>query len=88
MRFNARPRAASTSATLRLDRLLCHRRLVRLSIDNATGILDQPRFKASTNYDNHVGIDTWTKLGINNFETNDQSAFDAGKKLLNPAVEC
>ncbi|MCH8518119.1 MAG: DUF2793 domain-containing protein, partial [Cyclobacteriaceae bacterium] len=52
-----------------------------LIFDNATGIVDQPRlprFKAYTNYDNYVGVDTWTKIGINNTDTNDQGAFDAG----------
>ena len=40
-----------------------------LSVDNATGIVDQPRlprFKAYTNYDNYVGVGTWTKIGLNN----------------------
>ena len=37
-----------------------------------------PRFKGFTNYDNYVAIDTWTKIGINNTDTNDQGAFDAG----------
>ena len=48
---------------------------------DATGIVDQPRlprFKAYTNYDNYVAVDTWTKIGINNTDTNDQGAFDAG----------
>ncbi len=52
-----------------------------LIVDNATGIVDQPRlprFKAYTNYDNYVGVDTWTKIGINNTDYNDQGAFDAG----------
>ena len=52
-----------------------------LIVDNATGIVDQPRlprFKGYTNYDNYVGVDTWTKIGINNTEYNDQGAFDAG----------
>lgn len=52
-----------------------------LIVDNATGIVDQPRlprFKGYTNYDNYVGIDTWTKIGINNTDYNDQGAFDAG----------
>jgi hypothetical protein len=52
-----------------------------LVVDNATGIVDQPRlsrFKAYTNYDNYVGVDTWKKIGINNTEVNDQGAFDAG----------
>ena len=49
-------------------------------VDNATGIVDQPRlprFKAWTNYDNYVGVGTWTKIGLNNTDTNDQGAFDA-----------
>lgn len=52
-----------------------------LIVDNATGIIDQPRlprFKGYTNYDNYVAVDTWTKIGINNTDTNDQGAFDAG----------
>ncbi|MFT3687796.1 DUF2793 domain-containing protein [Paenirhodobacter sp.] len=52
-----------------------------LIVDNATGIVDQPRlprFKAYTNYDNYVAVDTWTKIGINNTDYNDQGAFDAG----------
>src|SRR5690606_1075490 len=43
-------------------------------------IVDQPRlprFKAYTNYDNYVGVGTWTKLGLNNTDYNDQGAFDA-----------
>ncbi len=51
-----------------------------LGVDNATGIVDQPRlprFKAWTNYDNYVGVGTWTKIGINNTDYNDQGAFDA-----------
>lgn len=52
-----------------------------LGVDPATGIADQPnlpRFKAYTNYDNYVGTDTWTTLGINVAEYNDQGCFDAG----------
>ncbi|MBC9248314.1 DUF2793 domain-containing protein [Paracoccus sp. 11-3] len=52
-----------------------------LGVDPATGIADQPnlpRFKAYTNYDNYVGVDTWTTLGINTAEYNDQGCFDAG----------
>ncbi|MCX8999128.1 DUF2793 domain-containing protein [Rhizobiaceae bacterium BDR2-2] len=52
-----------------------------LIVDNATGIVDQPRlprFKGYTNYDNYVAVDTWTKIAINNTDYNDQSAFDAG----------
>ncbi|WP_370207662.1 hypothetical protein [Pararhodobacter marinus] len=51
-----------------------------LSVDNATGIVDQPqlpRFKAYTNYDNYVGVGAWTKIAINNTDYNDQGAFDA-----------
>lgn len=50
-------------------------------VDNTSGIVDQPRlprFKAYTNYDNYVAVDTWTKIGINNTDYNDQGAFDAG----------
>ncbi len=50
------------------------------SVDRLTGIVEQPRlprFKGYTNYDNYVGVDTWTKLAINNTDYNDQSAFDA-----------
>ncbi|WP_239494778.1 hypothetical protein [Roseovarius amoyensis] len=51
-----------------------------LSVDNANGIVDQPRlprFKAYTNYDKHVGVGTWTKIGLNNTDYNDQGAFYA-----------
>jgi len=51
-----------------------------LIVDNTNGIVDQPRlprFKAYTNYDNYVAVDTWTKIGINNTDYNDQGAFDA-----------
>ena len=51
-----------------------------LVADNATGIVDQPRlprFKAYTNYDNYVGVGTWTTIAINNTDANDQGAFDA-----------
>ena len=40
-----------------------------LSVDNATGIVDQPRLpriKEYTNYDNYVGVGAWTKIGLNN----------------------
>jgi len=60
-----------------------------LIVDNATGIVDQPqlpRFKGFTNYDNYVGVDTWTKIAINNTEYNDQGAFDAGNnRFVAPA---
>jgi hypothetical protein len=51
-----------------------------LIVDNANGIVDQPRlprFKGYTNYDNYAGVDTWTKIGINNTEYDDQGTFDA-----------
>ncbi|WP_296644949.1 DUF2793 domain-containing protein [Roseinatronobacter sp.] len=50
-----------------------------LRTDPATGIVDLPnlpRFKGYTNYDNYVGVGSWTKIGINNTEYNDQGAFD------------
>ncbi|MGX0904762.1 hypothetical protein ACSSV8_003356 [Roseovarius sp. MBR-79] len=60
-----------------------------LSVDNATGIADQPRlprFKAYTNFDNYVGVDTWTKIAINNTDYNDQGAFDAANnRFVAPA---
>lgn len=60
-----------------------------LIIDNASGIVDQPRlprFKAYTNYDNYVGVGSWTKIGINNTDYNDQGAFDAGNnRFVAPA---
>jgi len=51
-----------------------------LSVDNTNGIVDQPRlrrFKAYTNYDNYVGVGTWTKIGLNNTDSNHQGAFNA-----------
>ena len=60
-----------------------------LSVDNATGIVDQPRlprFKAYTNYDNYVGVGTWTKIGLNNTDYNDQGGFDAGANLFTAPV--
>ncbi len=50
------------------------------TVDRLTGIIEQPRlprFKGYTNYDNYVGVDTWTKIAINNTDFNGQSAFDA-----------
>lgn len=45
-----------------------------LSPDNATGIVNRwlPRFKACSNYDTHVRVGTWTKIGIDNAEYYDQ----------------
>ena len=60
-----------------------------VSVDRATGIVDQPqspRFKAYTNYDNYVGINAWTKIGINAVETNDQGAFDPATNLFTAPV--
>jgi hypothetical protein len=61
-----------------------------LIVDNANGIVDQPqlpRFKAYTDYDNYVGVGTWTKIGLNNTDYNDQGAFDAGTSLFTAPVD-
>ena len=61
-----------------------------LSINTSTGIADQPalpRFKAHTNYDNYIGVGTWTKLGINVAEYNDQACFDAATNLFTAPVD-
>ncbi len=59
-----------------------------LTVDNATGIIEQPqlpRFKAYTNYDNYVDAGSWTKIGINNTDYNDQGAFDtANNRFVAP----
>lgn len=50
-----------------------------LVVDRQTGIVSEPalpRFKAFTNYDNYVGIGTWTKIAVNDAEYNDQNGFD------------
>ncbi|WP_424968868.1 hypothetical protein [Dinoroseobacter sp. S375] len=55
------------------------------SVDNANGIVDQPRllrFKAYTNYDNYVSVGAWTKITINNTDYNDHGAFDAANNHL------
>lgn len=60
-----------------------------LTVDRATGIVDQPqlpRFKAYTNYDNYVALTTWTKIGINTVEANDQGAFDPATNLFTALV--
>ena len=61
-----------------------------LSVDNTTGSVDQPRlprFKAYTNYDNYVGVGTWTKIGLNNTDYNDQGAFDAANNYFMAPVD-
>ena len=61
-----------------------------LSVDNATGIVDQarlPRFKAYTNYDNYVGVGTWTKIAINNTDYNHQGSFDAANNRFVAPVD-
>ena len=61
-----------------------------LIVDNATGIVDQPRlprFKGYTNYDNYIAVDTWTKIAINNTDSNDQGAFDAGNNRFVAPVD-
>jgi hypothetical protein len=55
-----------------------------LTVDNTNGIVDQPqlpRFKAWSNYDNYVGVGAWTKIGLNNTDTNDQGAFPDHKTI-------
>lgn len=50
-----------------------------LTIDEATGIVNQPqlpRFKAYTNFDNFGAADAWIKIRINTTETNNQGAFN------------
>ena len=61
-----------------------------LIVDNTSGIVDQPRlprFKAYTDYDNYVGVGTWTKIALNNTDYNDQGAFDAGTNLFTAPVD-
>lgn len=61
-----------------------------LIVDNMSGIVDQPRlprFKAYTDYDNYVGVGTWTKIALNNTDYNDQGAFDAGTNLFTAPVD-
>jgi hypothetical protein len=51
-----------------------------LIVDNANGIVDQPRLprlKGYTDFGIYVPLTTWTKIAINNTEYNDQGAFDA-----------
>ncbi|SEG27953.1 Protein of unknown function [Jhaorihella thermophila] len=60
-----------------------------LTVDRATGIVNQPRsprFKAYTNYDNYVALTTWTKIGINTVEANDQGPFDPATNLFTAPV--
>ncbi len=61
-----------------------------LSIDDATGIADQPRlprFKAHANFDVFGPLDTWVKIGVNTAESNDQGAFDpATNRFTAPAA--
>ncbi len=61
-----------------------------LDIDPVTGIADLPtlpRFIAYTDYDNYVAVDTWTRIGINNTDSNDQACFDAVTNLFKAPVE-
>jgi hypothetical protein len=61
-----------------------------LIVDNTSGIVNQPRlprFKAYTDYDNYVGVGTWTKIGLNNTDYNDQGVFDAGTNLFTAPVD-
>lgn len=55
------------------------------AIDRASGLVSEPnrpRFKAYTNYENYIPINTWTKVGINAVEANDQNIFDPGTNLF------
>jgi hypothetical protein len=59
-------------------------------VDNANGIVEQPRlprFKAYTDFDNYVGVGTWTKIGLNNTDYNDQGCFNAGTSLFTAPVD-
>ncbi|MDW4498124.1 DUF2793 domain-containing protein [Sulfitobacter sp. D35] len=61
-----------------------------ISIDGASGIVDQPtlpRFAAYTNFDNFGAADAWTTLSINTAEYNDQLAFDAGTGAFTAPVD-
>jgi hypothetical protein len=61
-----------------------------LSIDPSTGIADLPtlpRFSAYTSYDNYVGVGTWTKLGINTADYNEQGDFDAATNRFTAPVD-
>lgn len=61
-----------------------------LEIENATGIASLPalpRFKAYTNYDNYVGVGSWTKLAMNMADFNDQGCFDAATNLFTAPVD-
>lgn len=61
-----------------------------LNADRQTGIVSQPalpRFKAMTNYDNHVSAGIWTKIGINEAEYDEQGCFDAANnQFIAPAA--
>jgi hypothetical protein len=52
-----------------------------LAIEAASGRPIMPRaakFGATTNFDNYIAADTWTKLQFNSADLNDQGAFNAG----------
>lgn len=47
-------------------------------VDRGTGRLRlplAPKFSASTNFDNYIAANTWTKVQFNNTDSNDQNAF-------------
>ena len=59
-------------------------------INNATGIVDQPRlprFTGTTNFDNFAAADAWVKIAINTMQYNDQAAFDAATNLFTAPVD-
>lgn len=60
------------------------------TIDRSTGQVDLAqgaKFGAYINFDQYVGADAWTKIGVNNARHNDFSAFDAGaNRFVAPAA--
>jgi hypothetical protein len=60
-----------------------------IEIDESTGTVDlpsNPKFSSFTNFDNYIATNTWTTIGINNTDYNDQNAFDAGTNRFTAPV--
>lgn len=60
-----------------------------IEIDKSTGVVDlpsNPKFSALTNFDNYIATNSWTTIGINNTDYNDQNAFDAGSNRFTAPV--
>ena len=60
-----------------------------IEIDEATGIVDlpsNPKFSGFTDFDNYIATNSWTTIGINTTNYNDQSAFDAGSNRFTAPV--